>query len=203
MLTHVQVPASNANRSRTLLYGKSKDPAKMANSRLALTRRGPSFPNPKAKPRMDPSNQAAAQGKHTPIGIHVSGCCHKNTTAADVDGAVSQGAHGTEEGGRAPMAAAAAARQEPCPMKLTPSMARAAGGAAAAVLDTPHFFLGPNRPPVGRLNPLGVKIHGGGELAAAQHWICGLRQRQQRLLRFDHPDSASAGICFVLITPYS
>ena len=128
---------------------------------------------------------------------------HMSTTAAGVVGAASQMADEMKEGGRAPMVAVAAARQEPCPMKLAPSMARAAGGAAAAVLDNPHFFLGPNLPPVRRLNPLGVKIHGGGELAAAQHWICGLRQRQQRLLRFDHPDSASAGICFVLITPYS
>ena len=49
MLTYVRVPASNANRSRTLYYGKSEDPAKMAISRLALTERGPGFLNPKAK----------------------------------------------------------------------------------------------------------------------------------------------------------
>ena len=71
MLPRPRVPASNANRSRTLYYGESEDPAKMANSRLTLTGRGPSFPNPKANPRMDPSNQAAARGKSVPIGIHV------------------------------------------------------------------------------------------------------------------------------------
>ena len=49
MLTYVRVPASNANRSRTLHYGESEDPAKMANSRSTLTKRGPSFRIPNAK----------------------------------------------------------------------------------------------------------------------------------------------------------
>ena len=74
MLTYVRVPASHANRSRTLHYGESEDPAKMAISRLALTERGPSFPNPAAKSRMDPSNQAAGGGERASIGICVSGC---------------------------------------------------------------------------------------------------------------------------------
>ena len=49
MLTYVRVPASNANRSRTLHYGESEDPAKMAISRSTLTKRGPGFRTPNAK----------------------------------------------------------------------------------------------------------------------------------------------------------
>ena len=49
MLTYVRVPASDANRSRTLHYGESEDPTKMANSRSTLTKRGPSFRIPTAK----------------------------------------------------------------------------------------------------------------------------------------------------------
>ena len=44
-----RVPASKANRSRTLQYGESEDPAKMAISRSTLTERGPSFRIPNAK----------------------------------------------------------------------------------------------------------------------------------------------------------
>ena len=47
--SHVRVPASHANRSRTLHYGESEDPAKMAISRSTLTERGPSFRIPNAK----------------------------------------------------------------------------------------------------------------------------------------------------------
>ena len=49
MLTYVRVPASHANRSRTLHYGESEDPAKMAISRSTVIKRGPSFRIPNAK----------------------------------------------------------------------------------------------------------------------------------------------------------
>ena len=51
--THPIVPVSNASRSCTLQCGESVDPAKMANSRMALTARGLSFTKSNAKSRKD------------------------------------------------------------------------------------------------------------------------------------------------------
>ena len=47
----ILVPVSNASRSCTLQCGERVDPAKMANSRMALIARGPSFTSPNAKSR--------------------------------------------------------------------------------------------------------------------------------------------------------
>ena len=51
--THPIVPVSNASRSCTLQCGERVDPAKMANSRMALTARGLSFTKSNAKSRKD------------------------------------------------------------------------------------------------------------------------------------------------------
>ena len=49
----ILVPVSNASRSCTLQCGERVDPAKMANSRMTLIARGPSFTSPNAKSRKD------------------------------------------------------------------------------------------------------------------------------------------------------